>query len=45
MKPLLEKAVRKDRAIPNPSAAGKGQPTPLEYFCHIFWKKLLEVEE
>lgn len=39
MKSLLEKAVRKGRAIPNPSAAGKGQPTSVEYFSQIFWKK------
>lgn len=41
VKSLLEKAVRKGRAIRNPSVAGKGQPTPVEYFTQIFWKKLL----
>lgn len=39
VKSLLEKAVRKGRAVPDPSAAGKGQLTSVEYFSQIFWKK------
>lgn len=43
MKSSLEKAVRKHRAIPCPSAAGEGQPTSVDYFSQIFGQKLLEV--
>lgn len=45
VKSLLEKAVRKGKATPNPSAAGKRQPISVGYFSQILKKKKsVEVE-